>query len=563
MENNPVNNFEFKLISSYNKCFAEDKVSDFDELKNGTVLKNDFFAFEACMRSEEGGKVKVSVKSDIAEYLSVCLIKNVYVSHPVYPANTDTDYLNDKKPGYYPDLMVPVCDGNVELEAEKLTSLWIEADIPSDAKRGTYDIEIAVSDDNGELAKDSFSLEVVDAVLPEQTLVNTQWLHCDCLATYYGVEMMSDRHWEIIETYVKTAVKNGQNMLLMPTFTPALDTQVGGERPTMQLVGVTVNKDGGYDFDFTLVDKWIEMCDRCGIKYHEIAHTFTQWGAEHAPKVMATVDGEYKKIFGWETDSLGDEYIGFIRSYLVAIKEYMKGKGLLDKCMFHISDEPAKEHLETYRKIHDKLDDLLTDCACGDALSSYSFYETGAVRRPIVSTAHIEPFVENNVPDLWCYYCCCEHEKVSNRFIANTMNRTRVIGMQMFKFDIVGFLQWGYNFYYSHLSMKPINPYECNDGGHLKCDENEGIWAPAGDPFCVYPAPDGTTYESLHYKGFAQALSDMRAMQLAASLTSKQTVVELMENISGSDIRFASFPSDLDFSEKVRFAVNELIKAKI
>ena len=557
-----MNNFEFKLISSYNKCFVNDKVSDFTEMKSGSALKGEFFAFEACMSAESYGDAYVKIKSDIADMVSVSLVKNVGVRHPVYGINTDTDYLNEKKPGLYPDLLIPVYEKyGVEIEPGKLTSLWIQVDIPENAKAGNYDIEVVVCDRENVIASEVFALEIIDAVLPKQTLINTQWFHCDCLATYYGVEMMSERHWEIIENYVKTAVAHGQNMLLMPTFTPALDTQVGGERPTMQLVGVTVNADGTYTFDFSLVDKWLEMCDRCGITHYEIAHTFTQWGAEHAPKVMATVNGEYKKIFGWETDSLGDEYITFIRTYLVEFKAYMKNKGLLDKCLFHISDEPAPQHLETYKKIHDKLDDLLTDITCGDALSNYGFYETGAVRTPIVSNDHITPFIENKVPNLWCYYCCSQHNKVSNRFIAMPMNRTRVIGMQMFKFDIAGFLQWGYNFYYSYLSRHPINPYECNDGGPT--NENGDIWVPAGDTFCVYPAPDGTAYTSLHYKGFAQALLDMRALQLAEKLTSKETVVKLIEDVAGMEILFAQFPSDRDFSEKVRFAVNNLIKSNL
>ena len=558
-----MKNLNLKLIGSYNKCFEHNKTSDFTEITSGSVLLDDFFAFEACISSDKACKVYVNVKSVISEYISVRLVKSVPVEHPVYPENTDHDgYLNDKKPGLYPDLLVPVCGKcGIDIEADKLTSLWIQADIPACAKGGIYSIDVEISDGEKVLDTKALSLEIIPAVLPEQKLINTQWFHCDCLATYYGVEMMSDRHWEIIESFVRTAVKNGQNMLLMPTFTPALDTAVGAERPTMQLVGVSVNPDSTYSFDFALVDKWIAMCDRCGIKYYEIVHMFTQWGAEHAPKVMATVNGEYKKIFGWETDSMSDEYIAFIKSFLISFKAYMKSKGLLDRCMFHISDEPAPQHLETYKKIHDVLDELLTDCECGDALSSYSFYTTGAVKRPIVSTAHIEPFIENNVPNLWAYYCCGEHTKVSNRFIANTMNHTRVIGMQLFKFNIKGFLHWGYNFYYSHLSKRPVDPYKCNDGGPV--EGTSQIWVPAGDPFCVYPAPDGTPYESMHYKGFTQALSDLRALDLAASLTSKETVVKLLEDIAGMEIRFAKFPENHDFSDKARTAVNELIKKNI
>ena len=55
------------------------------------------------------------------------------------------------------------------------------------------------------------------------------------------------------------------------------------------------------------------MADRLGVKYFEIAHFFTQWGAGHAPKVMATTETGYERIFGWDTDATGEEYTAFIR----------------------------------------------------------------------------------------------------------------------------------------------------------------------------------------------------------------------------------------------------------
>jgi len=59
------------------------------------------------------------------------------------------------------------------------------------------------------------------------------------------------------------------------------------------------------------------MCKEHGIQCFEIAHLFTQWGAKHAPKIMATVDGEYRKIFGWETDSLFENMVlqGLTKQY--------------------------------------------------------------------------------------------------------------------------------------------------------------------------------------------------------------------------------------------------------
>ena len=160
-------------------------------------------------------------------------------------------------------------------------------------------------------------IEIIGAALPEQELRVTQWFHCDCLASYYNVPVFSERHWEIIENFVRTAVSNGINMLLTPIFTPPLDTYIGGERPTVQLTGVRLT-DSGYEFDFSRLDRWIDMCDRCGVKYLEISHLFTQWGAAHAPKIVAdTPDGE-RRIFGWDTAAAGEEYTTFLRAILTA-----------------------------------------------------------------------------------------------------------------------------------------------------------------------------------------------------------------------------------------------------
>ena len=107
------------------------------------------------------------------------------------------------------------------------------------------------------------------------------------------------------------------------------------------------------------------MCNRAGVKYFEIAHFFTQWGAKHTPKVMATVDGEYKKIFGWETDAVSPEYTLFLRSFIKAFLEHMRARGDDKRCYFHISDEPKLDQIDNYKAAKDSIKDLL----CGDLIA--------------------------------------------------------------------------------------------------------------------------------------------------------------------------------------------------
>ena len=100
------------------------------------------------------------------------------------------------------------------------------------------------------------------------------------------------------------------NMLYVPLFTPPLDTEVGGERTTVQLVGVT-RQNGKYSFDFSELKRFMDFAAAHKIKYYEMSHLTTQWGAKACPKIMAKTENGCERIFGWDTSSLSEEYKAF------------------------------------------------------------------------------------------------------------------------------------------------------------------------------------------------------------------------------------------------------------
>ena len=116
-----------------------------------------------------------------------------------------------------------------------------------------------------------------------------------------------------------------------------------------------------------------------------------------------------------------------------------------------MSDEPRDTNLEFYRAAADSVKKELKGLNAIDALSHIEFYKQGLVKTPVPSSNHIKPFLEENVPGLWTYYCCGQYKDVSNVFLAMPAARSRIIGVQLYKFRIAGLLQWGYNFYGSEL----------------------------------------------------------------------------------------------------------------
>ena len=553
-----------KIISSLSRVFIDNSIDDFAALEKISALKGEKVSFQLVhTRIMEPGESIYAYREiftpkfsgKLAKYITVREVKNVGVELPIIVGDSD-EYYERTTPGLYPDVLSALHYGGKTIAKTAFpTSLWIDIDIPEDATEiGESELKVEMVNEAGETkSENTLTVDVINATLPEQELILTQWFHCDSLANYYDVEVWSEKHWQIVENFARSAHKNGINLLLTPTFTPPLDTQIGGERLTTQLVGVTVT-DGKYSFNFDLIDRWVDMCDRIGIKYFEIAHLFTQWGAKHAPKVMATVDGEYKKIFGWETDATSPEYVGFLRTFIPAFLEHMKKSGNDKRCFFHISDEPQMDHIESYRAAKSSIEDLLDGYVIMDALSDYDFWQLGIVNLPIPCNDHIKPFIENNVPNLWTYYCCGQRIGVSNRLISMPSWRNRSIGMQMYKYDIVGFLQWGFNFYNNQFSVDEIEPYTDLSGEH---------WVPAGDTFSVYPGPHGKPIDSIRIVVSHEALQDIRAMKLCESLYSKAEVVAEIEKIMGEELRFDVCAKSEATMLAVRERINEMIKAKL
>lgn len=560
-----------KIVSSQQKAFLDENINSYPRLEKLSVLRGEKLSFQL-LYVDEGEEYlpvrpycSLEIKGDLVKFATVRDVRNVPVDRPIHPQKFDSNYLRTT-PGIYPDILTPLrYGGKVTIARDKLRSLWIEFEIPKDAK-GEYTIEVsirligaAVGDtDNAEfngppISTDKLTVDVIAAELPEQELIFTQWFYADCLAAYYNVPAWSDRHFEIIENFVSVAAKRGRNMLYTPLLTPALNVLEPYQRVPTQLVDVTLT-NGKYTFGFENLDRWIDICDRHGIKYLEISHFYHQDQAQHSAKVYGVVDGEYTEFFGWKTLATDPEYVRFLREMITAFLAHLKKRGDDKRCYFHISDEPKGENLDHYLTVKNNIADLLSDYVIMDALSDFDFYQSGAVDCPIPVTPSAKPFIEAGVKDLWTYYAGFNTVNYSNCLVAVPSWRTRSIGMQLYKYNIAGFLHWGYNYYNNRASGDAINPY---------LDLGGEDWVPAGDTFMVYPDCDGTPLESLRIITMEEAMQDVRAMRLAEQYYSHEEIVAAMEEALGDEITFERCALSEDEMLRVRTAVNELIRKKL
>lgn len=498
-----------------------------------TLLRGQTFHYQIALETAVDTEFSVRVESPLAEYVSLYAVKNVVVDLPSYEG-TDEDYLI-KEPGLMPDLLLPLEDeGNaIRLHGES-GALWVRVKLPETIAAGTYTVTVILTAgktfESFEI-RQNLIIDVVNAVLPAQKTTFTQWFHVDCIADAHHVPIYSEAHWELIDKYMKMAAETGINMLLTPVITPPLDTEIGMTRPCTQLVDIEKVGDT-YRFDFSRLERWFSMCNANGIRFFEISHLFSQWGLKCAPNIRVKENGEESYLFGWHVDARSDEYRGFLTQFIPALVSFFRERDALDRCYFHISDEPSIGHLESYRYAYDLIKPLIGDCPTLDALSDYAFYETGLVPTPVTATNHIEPFLAHEIENQWVYYCCGQGDKVGNRFLAMPSYRNRILGLQMYKYNVKGFLQWGYNFYYNQRSRKKINPYITSSADRA---------FPSGDAFSVYPG-DNKPLPSLRVCVFKEALEDMEVCRLLESYIGREKVIEMIDTAAGSELTFANYP---------------------
>lgn len=553
-----MENFKCKIVSSLEKCFLDDDIDKFQELKNISFLKNEKIAFQLIYKDMEMGKeptlATLSVKGKLQEFITIDQVVNVPSFMPVSPKNSDENYLR-KAPGVYPDLLLPLhYNERIRIVPGGLLAIWMELSLPETIESGVYSLSFEIKDENNNaLSECSLQLECIDAVLPLKGYQRTEWFHTDCLAEYYQVPMFSEKHWEIIENYIRMAVGHEINTIMMPVFTPPLDTYIGGERMTCQLVDISVN-NGEYAFDYRNMNRWIEMCKSCGVTYFEIPPLFTQWGAKAAPKIVATVDGELKQIFGWDTDAVSREYEHFLKNFIPSLLKQLKKNNIDKRCFFHISDEPDENDFEHYKKANAIAKKYLKDAVVLDAVWNVELYKYGILSTPVVSIAEVETFLDAGAEDFWIYYCGGHTNEVSNRFMAMPSARTRILGVQMYKYNISGFLHWGYNFYNNRYSYDSINPF---------IDTTGEYFAPSGDMFLVYPGEDGQPLPSIRLKVLRDAFQDFKALQLCEKLYDREFVIGLIQQDLDYSLNFKQYPKTVDYLINLRERVNGAIQSAL
>ena len=524
---------QYWAAASTTRVFQADPPGDSKEIEV-TVPRGGTCSFQVFIRVPETLTATwIDAAAKTRSNLGVRVRRIGYVPVPNHNTATPPEELDHfgMIPGFVPDPLFP---DTRQLAAPELSyGYWITIDAPATTRPGakTIEVELLTGEPAEPVGTITATVRVSNVVLkPRTDFPVTHWFYTDALCDRYKVELFEEAFWPLCEAYMKNYAAHGSDTIYVPALTPSLD---GEKRPT-QLLRITPTTSGKYRFDWSLVKRYVELAKACGITRFEWPHLFTQWGVERAILVYHKKGREDIPLWPRTTKATSKVYREFLSQYLPALKRFLDAEGILDVSFHHVSDEPHHDHLENYRKARAMLAKIAPWMKVIDALSNIEFARAGLTDTPIPSISTALEFKREAIPS-WAYFCCGPRGRFTNRLLDTPLPKIRAIGWLLYKHRFLGFLHWGYNYWYKSQTREMIDPYTVSDG--LKWPG----WA-HGDTFVVYPGPDGPI-DSIRWEVFAESLQEYALLQTLGVDPDDPRLSEMID--------FENFPRDPEWIPSV------------
>lgn len=507
------------------------------------VACNERFSFQVAARHEGDKAFEIAVEVPKLTGWKVQVRRVGYV--PVRHLNSDAPRETEEVeglgaiPGFVPDPLFE--ETMVLLPPLETHAFWFTVTPTGRGKAGRRSLEIAIRVDGKTVRSHRVGFHVHDLVLPRRKgFAMTHWFYVDALMDWYKTDHFDERFWTLLEAYFRNMTVHGLDKILVPVFTPPLD---GVKRPS-QLLKVRGNHSDGYEFDWSDVHRYVTLARECGFQNFEWSHFFTQWGAKQAIRIYQG-QGEDEEDLLWppETLATSEVYRRFLGLFLPELYRFLTTERLLKCSLFHISDEPHKEHIESYAAAKEILHEHAPWMKIMDAISEVDFAKTKLTNIPVAPIYKSETFLKAGIP-CWVYYCCDPKGRFLNRFIDTPLAKIAMHGVLFYRWPFGGFLHWGHNYWYKSQTRTLIDPFTVQDAGRWP------YWA-YGDPFVVYPGDDGPI-DSIRWEIFAESLQDFALLQ-ALQIDRNDVLLKAIRS-------FEDFPKDEGWRRRLRstlFAIHE------
>ncbi len=550
----------FWLESSLQRVFPRSPQGEHCSLQC-MAPRNSRLSFQACYRNESSRGVTVVCTVDSLTGIQAVVRRVGYVPMWNLTAQVPLSELDgvDHLPGLVPDPLYP--ESSAQTGPFSTQSFWISLKIAGDIAPGLHTVKIKMKPDDLEHAIAlSVDIDVKPLVLQHRrNFPVTHWWNADAIYDWYKLAPLSDEWFIKVAPYLRNMVEHGSNMIFVPLFFHRREVV---PRPP-QLLLIYEREKGKYKFDWTAVHRFVQLAKRCGFESFEWPHLWQMLirpdgytlAANETQRIYIERNGQRELLFPSDYPATGPAYVEFLKQFFPQFETFLVKEGILEISYFHISDEPGKtdKDIENYKAVRALVHELApwTDGRVMDAMSDIRYGKMKLTDLPIPLADAAKEYIDARIPH-WVYYCCSPRGVYLNRFFDTPLAKIRMAGWLFYRLGALGFLHWGYNFWYAmDLGWNPhpqmlIDPF--TDGGVHFSFGGEG--EPYGDSFVVYPGENGPL-DSIRWEVFAESLQDYALLQ-TAGIPAEDPLLALLQD-------YGHFPKT---EEWIRQAIADVLGRK-
>ena len=388
-------------------------------------------------------------------------------------------------------LMADVLDtaGRLDLNARSSRGIWVSLDIPRDTRPGLYRGRVNVQAEGGVSLPFEFNVEV----LPATVAAACQWsFHLDLwqnpwsVARYHHVKPWSAEHWLLLEPLLKMLAQAGQKCVTTTIVHQPWSGQTYDPFDTM--IEWIHRADGSWDFDYTVFDKYVEFCDRCGIS--EQINCYSMEAGQNRIRYFDEATGNY--VLTDKMSSGTVVYEAYWRPFLIDFVRHLRQRGWLQRTAIAM-DERTPDSMKKVIAFLKKTSPELKIAFAGKFHPEIAndIHDLCLFIEPPVEPALFAERIKQSKPTT--FYVCCGPPR-PNTFLNSPPAESTWLGWYAAAQGYTGFLRWAYNSW----GPEPFLLDNCHN-----------VW-PAGDCFLVYPGAQS----SIRFEKLREGIQDYEKIKI-------------------------------------------------
>ncbi len=423
-----------------------------------------------------------------------------------------------RKPEDFAASLAPDMLDNLEcfdIEAKTARPVWLTFTIPSDAVAGNYKGKLKMYAEGRSVKDFEIELVVIDQALPapsEWVYHLDLWQHPSAVARIHDLPLWSDAHFEKMKPLMKMLADAGQKVITATLNKDPWNHQCYDAYADMIIW--TKNRDGGWSYDYTVFDKWVQFMMDLGIDKMINCYSLLTWNNQ-----LHYNDEEKGELVTVELNAQSKEYAELWTPFLKDFTRHLRSKGWLEKTNIAM-DERAPEDMQAALKI---LENAAPELGVALADNHKSYRQYPWIKDISVGVGNIVPKEEIAARRakglVTTYYVCCS-DKFPNMFTFSASAESVYAAWHAVAADFDGFLRWAYNSWVE-------NPL---------IDSRFKTW-PAGDTYIVYP----DARSSIRFERLVEGIQDAEKIRILRKKYAEENTPESLAKLNRLEEAIAYF----------------------